>query len=289
MDVQLDQLRALAAAVDEGTLDAAARRLNVTPSAISQRVKALETTVGRVLMRRGKPISVTESGRAVLSLARHVDLLVADTTTALGVEPDATTTLTLAVNADSLDTWVLPALAAVADRVQFEIHREDEEHTTALLRDGTVMAAITATAEPVQGCSVSALGAMRYRPMASPSFAARWFDAPLTEALTRAPVVVFDRKDDLQDRYLRARLGGPASPPRHYVPASAGYVEAVRLGLGWGMIPVLQSERAPDRFVEFDPRAHIDVPLYWQQWKLPSRTLTAVAESIARTASRELR
>ena len=118
------------------------------------------------------------------------------------------TTLPIAVNADSMATWVLPALTPLAGDVCFDLHREDQEHTSALLRSGTVMAAVTSDAEAVPGCTSTRLGAMRYRPMATPAFARRWFPVgPTPEALARAPVVVFDRKDDLQGRYLHARAG----------------------------------------------------------------------------------
>ncbi|MEV5837215.1 LysR family transcriptional regulator ArgP [Nocardia sp. NPDC052112] len=295
MDLQLDQLRALNAAVTEGTFDAAARSLRVTPSAVSQRIKALEDAAGRVLLQRTKPVQPTESGLAVLRLARQIELLAGDTARELGDAgrpADRPIRVPIAVNADSLETWVMPALRQVPAGVCFEIHREDEEHTTRLLRDGTVMAAITATAAAVQGCRVQRLGAMRYRPMANPRFARTWFAAgPTAEAYSVAPVVLFDRKDDLQDRHLRRRCGQPVDPPRHYVPSSAGYAEAVRIGLGWGMLPDLQTRggRARRDLVPIDGDSSIDVPLYWQQWKVDSPALSAVAGAIAAAAAEALR
>lgn len=290
MDFPLDQLRALSAAVTEGTFEAAARHLHITPSALSQRVKALEESVGLILLQRTKPVRATESGLTLLRLARQFDLLVTDTVAELsGSGP---VRVPIAVNADSLETWVLPALATVPGGIGFEIVREDQEHTTALLRDGSVMAAITSTAEPVQGCVVRGLGSMRYRPMASPGFAARWFgDGPTASAYTAAPVVIYDRKDELQDRQLRRRTERVEQPLRHYVPSSAGYADAVRLGLGWGMLPDLQTETDPrlDRLVAIDPGAYLDMPLYWQQWKLDSPALSATAEAIATAAARSLR
>ncbi|HYX95268.1 MAG TPA: LysR family transcriptional regulator [Geodermatophilus sp.] len=152
MDLDLAQLRALAATVRGGTLETAARELHVTPSAISQRLRALEVATGRILLVRTKPVQVTESGQAVLRLARQVDLLAADVVRELGGdETSAVPTLPIAVNADSTATWVLPALAPLAGEVCFELHREDQEHTSALLRAGTVMAALTTDAEPVPG------------------------------------------------------------------------------------------------------------------------------------------
>ncbi len=291
MELDLAQLRALDATVRGGTLEAAARALHVTPSAISQRLRALETATGRILLVRTKPVQVTESGQAVLRLARQVDLLSADVARELGAEPSpaGVPTLPLAVNADSMATWVLPALAPLAGDVCFDLYREDQDHTSALLRDGTVMAAVTAEAEPVPGCTSTRLGAMRYRPMAAPGFARRWFPSgPTREALARAPVVVFDRKDDLQYRYLRSRAGRDVAPPVHHVPASADYAVAVTLGMGWGMVPGLQERELAAELVELDPAGAVEVTLYWQQWRLRSATLDLVREAVLAAAGRDL-
>jgi LysR family transcriptional regulator, chromosome initiation inhibitor len=240
---------------------------------------------------RTKPVRVTGSGEAVLRLARQIDLLSADVRRELGDDPSSVgvPTLPIAVNADSMATWVLPALAPLAGDVCFDLHREDQEHTSALLRAGTVMAAVTAEADPVPGCSSTRLGSMRYRPMATPEFARRWFpDGPSPAALARAPVVVFDRKDDLQHRYLHARAGRDVAPPVHYVPASADYVAAITLGLGWGMVPDLQARDLTADLVELDQRGAVDVVLHWQQWKLRSATLDRVREAVLAAAARDL-
>src|SRR3954468_20970479 len=104
MELDLAQLRALDATVREGTLEAAARALHVTPSAISQRLRALEAATGRILLVRTKPVQVTESGQAVLRLARQVQLLAADAVRELGGgrPADRLPTLSIAVNADSM-------------------------------------------------------------------------------------------------------------------------------------------------------------------------------------------
>jgi len=284
VDLDLGQLRAFDATVTAGTLDGAARALHVTPSAISQRLKALEAATGRVLLVRSKPVQVTESGQPVLRLARQVALLAADATRELADAGPAT--LPIALNADSMATWVLPALAPLTGDYSFDLHREDQEHTATLLREGRVMAAVTSAADPVPGCTVTRLGGMRYRPMATAAFVARWFpDGVTAEALTRAPAVVYDRHDDLQHRFLRAR-GVAVPPPLHHVPASADYIRAVRLGFGWGMVP--SQQEPPGELVELDPDGAVDVVLYWQQWKLRSPSLDRVAEAVLAAARREL-
>ncbi|MFJ5048366.1 LysR family transcriptional regulator ArgP [Streptomyces sp. NPDC088719] len=297
-ELPLDQVRTLLAVVDEGTFDSAAHALRLTPSAVSQRVKALEQRTGRVLLMRTKPVRPTESGEVVVRFARQLARLEHDAQAALGMSgPGEPTLLPIAVNSDSLATWFLPALRRVPEELGlcYELRREDQDHTAALLREGLAMAAVTSSPEAVTGCSVRRLGRMRYLPVASPGFADRWLGrregAALREVIGDAPVIGFDRRDDLQDAFVR-RLGPAprASDRRHLVPTSEGFANAVASGMGWGMVPEVQAEPllSSGRLVRLTPDHTVDVPLYWQQWKLESPALAAVAEAVAAEAAEAL-
>ncbi|MCX4743404.1 LysR family transcriptional regulator ArgP [Streptomyces antibioticus] len=297
-DLPLDLVRTLLAVVDEGTFDAAAAALHVTPSAVSQRVKALEQRTGRVLLLRTKPVRPTESGEIVVRFARQLARLERDTRSELGMsDAGEPARVTVAVNADSLATWFLPALSRVPREppLRFELFREDETRTAELLREGVVMAAVTSSPDAVAGCSVRALGTMRYLAAASPEFVARHLDGlPLAEALTGAPVIIFDRSDDLQDGFVRelSRGGaGQASGVRHAVPSSEGFAASVAAGLGWGMVPEAQADALlrSGGLVSLAPDRPLDVPLYWQQWKLDSPALAALSRAVAEEAARALR
>lgn len=295
-ELPLDQVRTLLAVVDEGTFDAAAAALHVTPSAVSQRVKALEQRTGRVLLVRTKPVRPTESGQVVVRFARQLARLERDARAELGMnDAGDATRVSIAVNADSLATWFLAALVRVPAEppLCFELRREDESRTATLLREGLVMAAVTSSPDPVAGCSVRPLGRMRYLAAAGPEFADRHLGGPLGDALVRAPVMTFDRSDDLQDGFVRrlrrSRTG--ASAVRHLVPTSEGFLSSVVAGLGWGLIPEVQLEpllRA-GRLVQLAPEHPVDVPLYWQQWKLDSPALAAVTKAVTATAAEALR
>ena len=294
-ELPLDQVRTLLAVVDEGTFDAAAAALHVTPSAVSQRVKALEQRTGRVLLVRTKPVRPTESGQVVVRFARQLARLERDARAELGMDGTAEATrVSIAVNADSLATWFLPALTRVREEppLCFELRREDESRTATLLREGLVMAAVTSSAEPVAGCSVRALGRMRYLAAASPEFTERYLTGPLAQALARAPVMTFDRSDDLQDAFVRGLRDGAAhaGPTRHRMPTSEGFLTAVLAGLGWGLIPEVQAEPlvAEGRLVSLAPDRPVDVPLYWQQWKLHSPALVTVTEAVLDAAREAL-
>lgn len=291
-DLPVEQVRTLLAVVDEGTFDAAAAALHVTPSAVSQRIKALEQRTGRVLLQRTKPVRPTESGAVLVRFARQLARLERDAWGELGLsgagQPQR---VSVAVNADSLATWFLPALSR-APGLCFELHREDEDHTAALLREGLVMAAVTTAAEPVPGCTVRPLGRLRYLPVAAPEFVRVHLQgAPLPEALSRSPVIVFDRKDDFQDGFVRRLGGGSAGPLRHQVPTSEGFVEAVAAGLGWGLVPESQAAAllGTGRLALLAPGRWVDAMLHWQQWRLDSPGLAALADAVSATAAEALR
>lgn len=292
---QFDHLRTLTALVDEGSFEGAAQRLHVTASAVSQRVRALEQSTGKVLVQRTNPVRTTDAGEVVLRHARQVVLSDEGTLAELRADGQGSgyVAVPLAVNADSLATWFLDALAELAEGLDaaFEIHREDQEHTATLLRTGRVMAAITSAPEAVQGCSVAGLGTMRYRAVCAPGFDARHLEgrgAP--ELLPGAPVVNFDRRDDLQDRFLRELTGREADGPRHYLPASEDFARTVVLGLGWGVLPEQQctAELAQGRLVELAPDRPVDVRLHWQRWNLRSPVLDRVTDTVRAVAADHL-
>ncbi len=303
-ELPLDQVRTLLSVVDRGSFDAAAQELRLTPSAVSQRIKALERRVGRVLVLRTKPARPTGSGEVLVRLARQLVRLEDDAAAELGLpapggDSDSggagagpATTLAVAVNADSLATWFLPALSQVPAelRVCFELHKEDQARTADLLRQGLVSAAITASPHPVAGCTVRPLGSMAYRARATPGFVQRWLaGGPVAETLPSAPVIVFNRDDDLQDAFLRdlapQAVPGPGRV-RHSIPASDAYVRAVAAGLGWGMLPDEQAAQLPaGTVVDLAPGRTVEVALYWQQWKLDSPPLAALAAAVARAAA----
>ena len=288
IDIHPDQARTLAAIVAQGSFDAAASHLSVTASAVSQRIRALEVAVGRPVLRRTRPIELTESGQAVVRFARQLEMLSADLADELQPgTPHQDARLTLVINSDSLHTWALAGLAAVAGTVQLEILREDQDYSLELLRSGAAAAAITATAKPAPGCTSRRLGVMRYLPVCTPAFAETWFDGgPTGESLANAPVIIFDRKDDLQDRYLRRYSRKALQPPRHYVPAAHEFGEAIRLGMGWGLLPEIEIGDDLDQqtLQTVAAKSFVDVPLHWQQWRYGSTLLDGVSAAIQEAA-----
>jgi LysR family transcriptional regulator (chromosome initiation inhibitor) len=288
VDLNPDQLDALVAIADHGSFDAAARQLHITPSAVSQRIRALEATAGQVLISRAAPCRPTPHGASLVRLGRQTRLLYAEASQA--ITGATAVDLPVAVNADSLAVWFHDVLAEVAtwDGTAIKLRIEDQAYSQELLRRGDVLAAVTSDPAAVQGCSVEPLGALRYLPAAAPAVADRWRrgESPDWAAM---PVMVFNDKDDLQHELLR-RHGiehGPAVV--HQVPSSADFYAAIRAGLGWGMLPEPQArvDLAAGALVRLSGDA-IDVPLYWQRWRLDSPKLAALTTAVRTAAARHL-
>ena len=283
------QLAALAAVHRRGAFDLAAAELHVTPSAISQRIKALEEQTGTLLIRRGQPCRATEPG---LRLIRHHDeiaLLERTLARDLGLDPGRTT-LRIAVNADSLATWVIPALAAT-DGLLFDLVIDDQDVSQDWLRRGEVVAAITAHPGPLQGCDTIPLGALRYRATSTPAFRDRWFPQGVSaETLLQAPTITFSDVDRLQDLWASRQTGSRRTLPTHRMATSNALVDACLAGLGWGMNPepLIAPHLARGALVELVPDTPLDVSLNWQFTRLAAAALSPVTEAIRQTARRSL-
>ena len=285
-------LEALAAVVREGSFERAALALHVTPSAVSQRVKLLEQRIGQVLVVRGAPCIATAAGLQLLRHTEQVALLEQDLRAALPRlgEGDGAPTLRIAVNADSLATWFMPALADFcADGwALLDISLDDEAHTAERLKRGDVLAAVTTLAAPVQGCRSVALGRLRYVACASPAFVARHFGGGVdARALARAPCLTFNVKDRLQDRWIESlRLGEAVAPPRHWLPATQAFVDAGCAGLGWGLHPaaLVRPLLEAGRLVALRLGHDLCVPLHWQHPRLASPTLQQLTRAVIAAA-----
>ena len=285
MKLDGQQLAAFAAVLDLGSFDAAAERLHITPSAVSQRVKALEQRVGQVLVVREKPCRATPAGVPILRLAAQIATLESEALAETSGGSAERTRIAVAVNADSMATW-FTAVFGLLPEVLFDVRIEDQDHSARLLREGAVMGAVTTERAAVPGCRVQSLGVMRYVPVASVDYVARFLAEGFTAAAAaRMPSLAWNRDDALQDKLIRKAFRRDVQRPVHYVPTAEGFGAAVRAGLGWGMYP---EQLVTTDFVQISP-THLDVPLFWQSWKLDSVLVASISRAVSTAAGGTLR
>ncbi|WP_297008847.1 ArgP/LysG family DNA-binding transcriptional regulator [uncultured Corynebacterium sp.] len=273
--------------VDEGSFEGAASRLGVSPSAVSQRIKALESDVGRVVVRRGAPVGVTEVGEVLVQAARRMRLLEQETEDRLRGRISERP-VTVGVNADSLGTWFRPVLRSVAGHggISLRLTVEDEQHSLAMLRRGDCMGVVTAESDPVSGCVVEELGVLRYWPVGSPELAER-LDSGDAGGWSGLPLLIISELDLMTDTVLNLH-GVTPDPGRRIsrIPSFEGLNDAVVAGLGWTVVPVSSASPYVDAgtMVRLSDDV-VEVPLYWQRWRLESDTLEALTDAIHAAAA----
>ena len=289
-------LECLAAIVEEGGFERAAQRLNITQSAVSQRLRVLESATGTVLVVRSRPIRPTPAGQLLIKHTKMQRLLRADLDRDLkelapnGAKSNSVDDrVSIAINADSIATWALPALNALAqDGVPLEIIADDQDFTQDWLREGQVLGCVTTLQQSLRGCRQEALGAMRYVAVASPSFAAAHCPNGLNRSnFHQIPFIAFNRKDDLQAEFVSQALGLSGVTLRQtFVPSSQGQLQAALAGWGATVIPELLAHEAlaQGHLSNLAPKHVLSVDLFWHCWNLESALLNAISEALIQGA-----
>ncbi|CBJ82564.1 LysR family transcriptional regulator ArgP [Xenorhabdus bovienii] len=287
-------LQALDTVIRERGFERAAQKLCITQSAVSQRIKQLENMFGQPLLVRTVPPHPTEQGQKLLALLHQVELLEAQW---LGDENgnDIPLLLSLAVNADSLATWLLPALHPVLSDVpiRLNIQVEDETRTQESLRRGEVVGAISIQSQPLPSCLVDKLGALDYLFVASPKFAERFFPNGVTRsALLKAPAVAFDHLDDMHQAFLQQHFDlSPGSVPCHIVNSSEAFVQLAKQGSTCCMIPHLQvdKELQAGELIDLTPGLCQRRMLYWHRFAPESGAMRKVTDTLLKLGRQMLR
>jgi LysR family transcriptional regulator (chromosome initiation inhibitor) len=287
-------LAAVSQVVRDGSFERAARALHVTSSAVSQRVKLLEDRLGVALIVRGTPCVATEAGRRLCRHVEQVGMLERDLHRAMPAlgqldDPVARVTLKVAVNADSLDAWFVGAAARFCEQeaALVDVSLDDQDHTAEWLRTGAVIAAVTGSAKPVQGCRSLPLGHMPYVATASPAFVKRYFhDGVDAGTLAEAPCITFNRKDTLQADWMKRVCGRLVQVPRHWLPSSQAFVAGALAGLGWGMNPrvFVEDHLRRGRLVQLVPDSDLPVALHWQHARLQVPMLDRLTDAVVAAA-----
>lgn len=294
MNLDPKQTQAFRAVIKSGSFEQAALQLHLTPPAISQRVRALESSLGSALVVRSRPCRPTETGQRLLQYLKRATLLEADLIADLAERSDAPLVVVAALNADSLGTWFFPALAEVLikERVLLDLTVEDQDHTYNLLETGFAIGCISTEPKPMRGCTASPLGSMRYRLVASSAFRQQHFGKGLSRnAARKAPVVAYTRRDRLTSSFLLQHLGLPEGAyPSHYVPGAEPHFSAIRFGLGYGMVPelLLREALADGAVVDLAADRPLDISLYWHTWKVQSPRMENLSRQIVEAAPKIL-
>ncbi len=270
-------IEAFAMVILEGGFEKASRKLHLTQSAVSQRVKQLEDQYGQVLLKRTSPPEPSEAGLPLLVHYRQVKQLEDDLhLTTMADQKASFTSLAIAVNADTLATWFFSAINDLLqeNNIVLDLYVDDQDRTHELLQEGKVWGCITTRKKPLQGCSSTPLGKVNYGIFSTKAFAEKWFANGLSaEAFNRAPMARYNRKDDLNNRMFALLLDKePENPPTFFIPSTEAYGRFVSEGKCYGILPEQQSQEleASGKIINLKPDSCIEVELFWHCWNLKS-------------------
>lgn len=287
--IEIKDLMSLRALASNGSFEAAARALNITPGAMSQRIKQIEDRIGQVVAVRTSPTRLTHAGETLLRLAQQVDILFEDTIQIL-TGKDAFPSLTVAVNHDSLATWFVDAVAKFSSvsSATVEVRCVDQALTSSLMRDGSAVAAISAEAVPPQGCEAVALGRLEYVAVCSPEFSQKWLRGDETSrAHGNCPMVAFEHSDSLSHRIADEMIDAMGTPRMHFLPDANAMLKAAVHGIGWAVVPKMLASEAviSGKLVEIATKSQMEVPLYLHHWRLGGQTLDVLVDCICKSAA----
>ena len=297
MDYDYDSLVVLAAVVRTGSFEAAANSLNVTQSAVSQRIKQLEEKVGSILVQRGRPCVATDDGLLLCQHVEQVSLLQHELGEQLAsrgaASGGAAVSIRIAVNSDSLATWFPEVIDRAYNELNLllEIVPDDQEFTEERLRSGDALAIVTSNNKPIPGCMTVPLGAMEYMAVASSKFANTHLGEGSTQAsVSYAPSIQFDRKDTLPQQWLMLAFGSTGKLTSHYIPSYEGHLLACARGIGWAMMPSVTVQPMVDTgdLKELVPDVRVRTPLHWQSRSQSSATLSKLSQIVQDVAKKSL-
>jgi len=287
---------AFLAVAESGSFDAAAQRLCITASAVTLRVQALEKDLGQILLLRERPCRVTQAGQQLLEHLQHQRLREQNLLQQFMGQSSQHEfhQFSIATNADSLSTWLLKVLQStlIEHKIALKLSLDDQTQTHQLLETGLVNACISTESTAMKGCEVHYLGQMTYRMVATPSFVEKWFkDGIHRDALRHAPAIIFNGKDLMHHQVILNLFGlNQQSYPHYFIPSSTAFVEAVHLGLGFGLVPEYQigDDLQSGKLIEIMPNAKTEMKLYWHHWKQQSALLQQLTIDLLEKAQHQM-
>ncbi|QBR04322.1 ArgP/LysG family DNA-binding transcriptional regulator [Paraburkholderia pallida] len=182
----------------------AAALLNISPGAVSQRIKSLEAAVGAVLLMRDPTVIPTRAGEAILRYIMAMRLLEDETLELIKPGKFPPVNIAIAVNADSFATSFEPVSWKLGmQHIGLDIIVDDQDHTVTALARGDVKGCISTQREPPIGFQADFAGGMRYRCVATPGFIVTHLPTGMTlPAILDVPAILFDRNDAIHDKFL---------------------------------------------------------------------------------------
>jgi len=270
-------LQVLLALVRGGTLAAAASRLSADASTVFRSVQRIEKHLGQRLFERTREGYLPSD--AMLEIAGHAERIEAELEAARAAALAPNQQVSGRVRVTTVDAvlrgLLLPGLRELASQhplLQLELHATNELLSLTKRDADLALRAIVPTSRPPGHLIGRHLGAIRFVPCAARSLPAARRRLPLDRLDWVAPDEAMPEHPSV--RWRRKNL--PKVVPRYLVDGIVSVVDAVRAGLGAGIVPLFMLESEPQLVALADPLEGCDSQL-WLLAHPESRHLRRIA------------
>jgi len=284
-------LEALYTVQELQSFEEAAKKLHITQSAISQRIKNLEILYGQPLLNRTLPYRATSLGQQLIGHFTRICLLESELEKQLSAVNKPS--IAIALNRDSLETWFMDVIKKtdIFNQIALKVIADDQEKTLEYLKTGQVSACLSTSEKEIMGGKVQFLGDMEYVLAGSPEFVNQHFmKANPKECLAKAVALKFDHHDTLHERYMEKFFGLNGKELNyHILPSVLGFKQFVLLGYGYGLIPKIDivNELKKKQLVKVYDKTW-KIPLYWHYWEVESSLYRKFNEEMIQHAKHRL-
>jgi LysR family transcriptional regulator for metE and metH len=241
--LELRHLKTLLALREAGNLSRAAQLLNLTQSALSHQMKALEEQYGAPLFeRKSTPVGFTAPGQRLLKLAEGVLPQVAEAERDIArLVQGAAGRLRIAVECHTCFDWLMPAMDAMREHwpeVELDIVSGFQADPVGLLHQDRADLAIVAEVDdgetgvdvhPLFAFEIVALLPKGHPLLARPHLVAADFAGQ--------PLITYPVPDEMLDLVRRVLQPAGVSPPRRTTELTVAMLQLVASGRGLAALP----------------------------------------------------
>lgn len=245
MPLNTEQLEAFWYVVQTGSYHRAAEALFITQSAVTQRIKALEGSLGhKLFIRSGRGVTLTEAGQLLSRYCREQREAELMFIHRLNGEPGSFVgRLAVAAGSSEGCTWLLPVLARLGRQhpeLNLALTIDDAMDPIALLEGNKVDVVLGETPLRRRGLRSIRVGMVPYSLAVSPLLGAAWPERPDAEQLKQVRAVDFSPSDQLTLDLLASCLPREdfSDLRRYFVNSMHGLIEWVLAGGGYSALPL---------------------------------------------------
>lgn len=238
MSLQDPQLQAFIKVAEHQSVHAAAAALFISQTAVTQRLKGLETKLGVSLFSRTRRgMLLTQEGEVLQRYCQNSLALESETLAQIqGVGQASHVRVGLAGPTSILQARVVPVMQQLAHAfpsVLFDIHYCDNNEAQALLKTGTVQFSILPTEAVNKELEVQSLIPEQYLLVGTK----KWKSRVLKEVLQTEKIIDFNNNDQMTFAYLKQfKLLKHASNERHFADHPEAIAELVKAGCGYSVL-----------------------------------------------------